>query len=189
MDLYTDGYIAQTLSTKGAEQYFACLLRGDARPLRPTVSQEQPHAFSTTSPAVQNVHPPFAINRWPLDYHAASQAGTVVPQRISFSGTPTEAQCCANVSYMPIFFIHDDRATLGLPLLTAVEGDREALLGARDTAPVGIDPTLRLHINVIFSLSIIVRLLEIVLLKLVFSVAGLQRVELADQDEGAECNF
>jgi hypothetical protein len=166
MDLYIGGYFPQTLSAKGAEQYFARLLRGHARSLRPTVSQKWPFAFSTTSPAVKNVHPLLNINRWPLDYDAASQAGTVVPQHISFSGTSTGARHPANVSLnMPIFFVHDDHATLGLPLLTAVEGDREALLGGRDTAPVGFGSTICLRINVMFSLSITARLLEIVLLK------------------------
>jgi hypothetical protein len=150
MDLYIDGNIAQMFSPEGAMRYFGRLLGVDVQFLRPMASQEQPHPFFLTSPAVENVRPSLAINGRPLDY-AISRAGTVVPQRMWSSGTPTDARRQANVLLnMPIFFIHDDRVTLGLPLLRAVPGDcpEATLLGAGDTTPIGNCSTMYIRINV-----------------------------------------
>lgn len=152
MDLYVDGNIAQTFSPQGAMQYFTRLLGVDARSLRPTVSQEMPHALFFTSPAVQNARPSssLVIDGRPLDY-AISQVGTVVPQHMFSSGSPIGAQRCANISLnMPIFFVHNDRVTLGLALARsgAVGGDSATLLGAGDPAPVGNGSSLYVRINV-----------------------------------------
>ena len=152
MDLYVDGNIAQTFSPEDAMRYFARLLGVDGRSLRPTVSQEMPHAFYFTSSAKQNARPSSSLvmNGWPLDY-AISQIGTVVPQRMFSSGSPIGAQCCANVSLnMPIFLVHNDRVTIGLALARpgAVVGDCATLLGAGDAAPVGSGSSLYIRINV-----------------------------------------
>jgi hypothetical protein len=162
--------------------YFTRLLGVDGRSLRPTVSQERPHAFFFTNSAVQNARPSLVINERPLDY-AISQVGTVVPQRMYSSGGPTEARRCANVSLnLPVFFVLNDRVTLGLALARpgAVGGDRATLLGAGDAAPVGNGSSLYVRINVsIFPLpppppSMITRhYLECVLLKLVLGFSGL----------------
>ena len=150
MDLYVDGNIAQTFSPEDAMQYFARLLGVDGRSLRPTLSQEMPHAFFVTSFAVQNARPSLVINERPVDY-AISQVGTVVPQRMFSPGSAMDTKRCANVSLnMPIFFIHNDRVTLGLALARsgAVGGDRATLLGAGDVAPVGNGSSLYVRINV-----------------------------------------
>jgi hypothetical protein len=150
MDLYIDGNIAQMFSPEGAMRYFARLLGVDTQSLRPTVSQERPHPFFLTSPAVENVRSSLAINGRPLDY-AISKAGTVIPQRMWSSATPTDAKRQANVLLnMPIFFVQNDRVTLGLPLLRAVAGDRAeaTLLGAGNTTPVGNCSTMYIRINV-----------------------------------------
>jgi hypothetical protein len=65
-------------SPEGAMRYFARLLGAS---LRPAVSEECPHPFFITSPAMKNAHPFIVINGRPLDY-AISQTGTVVPQRM-----------------------------------------------------------------------------------------------------------
>ena len=147
MDLYVDGNIAQMFSPQGAMRYFTHLLGVDVRSLRPTVFLEPPHPFFITSPAAANVRPSLAINGRPLDY-AISQAGTVVPQRMWSPGSPMDPNRQANVSLnMPIFFVHNDRVTLGLPLLRAVAGDCTTLLGAGDTAPIGNGSTMYIRIN------------------------------------------
>ena len=148
MDLFIDGNISQTFSPEGAAQFFARLLGVDPRSLRPTLSQGRLHAFFITSSAVQSARPSLAINGRPLDY-AITQAGTVVPQRMWASGIPSDAGHLANASLnMPVFFVHDDRATLGLPLLRAVNGSRATLIGASDTAPIGNGSTMYIRINV-----------------------------------------
>ena len=137
MDLYVDGNIAQMYSPEGAMRYFSRLLGVDARSLRPTVSQEQPLPFFITNPTGR-----------PLDY-AITHAGTIVPQRMWSSGSPSDARRQANVSLnMPIFFVNTDYVTLGLPLLNAITGDRSTLLGASNVAPVGNCSTLYIRIIV-----------------------------------------
>lgn len=179
MDLYIDGNIAQMFSPGGAMQYFARLLGVDARSLRPTVAQERPHSFCITSPAVENAGPSFAIDGRPLDY-AISQAGTIVPQRM---WSPTDAR--RGSLNMPIFFLNNDRVTLGMPLLRAVRRNRAMLLGAEETAPVGNGSTLYIRINVcVISPSKVAHLC----LELVSQVARLQRLEFADHDEGPDDN-
>ena len=172
MDLYIDGNIAQMFSPKGAMRYFARLLGVDVRFLRPIVSQERPYPFFLTSPAVANFRPSLAINGRPVDY-AISGAGTVVPQRMWSSGSPTDARRQANALLnMPIFFVNDDRVTLGLPLLRTVAGDRleKTLLGAGDTAPIGNCSTMYIRINVCTSVQTTVHIcFGIVLLKPLFS--------------------
>jgi hypothetical protein len=148
MDIFVDGNIAQTFSPEGAARFFARLLGVDLQSLRPTLSQERLHAFFIVSSAVQSARPSLAIDGRPLDY-AISQAGTVVPQRMWSPGVPSDTQCYANTSLnMPVFFVHNDRATLGLPLLKAVKGSRAILLGADDTAPIGNGSTMYIRINV-----------------------------------------
>ena len=148
MDLFIDGNISQMFSPEGAALFFARLLGVDPRSLRPTLSQERLHAFFITSSAVQSARPSLAINGRPLDY-AITQAGTVVPQRMWTSGIPSGAQHFANASLnMPVFFVHNHGTTLGLPLLRAVNGSREALIWAGDTAPIGNSSTMYIRINV-----------------------------------------
>jgi hypothetical protein len=123
-------------------RYFTRLLGVDARSLRPTVAQERPHPFCITSAAVEDAGPSPAINARPLDY-AISQAGTIVPPRM---WSPTDAR---RVSLnMPIFFLNNDRVTLGVPLLGAVGRNRVMLLGAEETAQVGNGSTLYIRVNV-----------------------------------------
>jgi hypothetical protein len=148
MDLFVDGNIAQMLSPEGAARFFSRLLGVDARSLRPTVSQERPHAFFITSSDAQNTRPSLAISGRPLDY-SITQAGTVVPQRMWCPGTPPDAHRFANASFnMPVFFVNNDHATLGLPLLRAVEGSCATLIRAGDAAPIGNGSTLYIRINV-----------------------------------------
>jgi hypothetical protein len=175
MDLYVDGNIAQMFSPEGAMRYFTRLLGVDARSLHPAVSQEPPHGFFISSPAVhavvQNARPSLIIDGRPLDY-ALSRAGTIVPQRMWTPANPMDAQRHANVSLqMPIFFIHNDRLTIGVPLLTAVRGDFPTLLNAGYMAPIGTCSTMYIRINAsTFSHSMIAHIcLEVVLLKLDFS--------------------
>jgi hypothetical protein len=123
MDLIVDGNIAQMFSPEGASRFFACLLGMDPWSLRPTLSQERLNAFFITSSDVQSARPSLAINGRPLDYAITSLN-------------------------MPAFFVHNDRVTLGLPLLEAVNGGCVTLLGADDMAPIGNGSTMYIRINV-----------------------------------------
>ena len=176
MDLYVDGNISQMTGPEDAARYFARLLGVDPRSLRPAVSQNWPHAFFITSPAVQNARPHLDINGRPLDY-AISQAGTVVPQYMWSSGDPTDGQRYATVALkMPIFFVPRDRITLGLPLVGAVEGGGANIVGASDMAPIGDNSTLyiRIRVSVFTSFSEVVHLVWTDCeLRPHFSVAGL----------------
>src|SRR5713226_8200073 len=50
MDLLVDSNLAHMFGPEGAALYFARLLKVDVRSLRPTMSQEWPHAFFITNP-------------------------------------------------------------------------------------------------------------------------------------------
>ena len=152
MDLCIDGNIAQTFGPERATRYFARLLRVDPRTLRPTRPQARPHAFFITSPAVKNTPPSALIDgqpAWLLDY-AIRDVGTVVPQHIWSVHHPSDDQRhYKNVPLnMPIFFVHNDRVTLGLPLLRAAAGDCMTLLGVGAAPLVGDCSTTYIRINV-----------------------------------------
>lgn len=148
-DLYIDGNIAQTFSPAGAEQYFVRLLGMAPRSFYPIFSPEWPLVFFVVAdPTAQNVRP--SLSRRALDF-AISNAGSVVPQRLWALGNHTPETRLANVSLnMPIFFIQNDRVTLGLPLLSAIKGGnhRAKLLGAGDVAPIGTCSTIYVRISV-----------------------------------------
>ena len=187
MDLFVDGYIAQVFSPEGAVRFFTRLLGVDVRSLRPTISQESPQAFFITSFAMQCPCPSFAINGRPLDY-VISQAGTVVPQRMWSSRISLDSQRNTNTSLnMPVYFVHNDRATVGLPLLKAVEGRRATLLCAGDTAPIGNVSSMHIRINVgIFSFKDLHVLFGGYGLKMAFLVARLRRLVFAGHDQGPD---
>jgi hypothetical protein len=131
-----------------APGYFTHLLRFDERVFQLDVSNG---AFLLLHPAVQNVHPITYIgNRpaWLLDY-LLRDVGTVVPQCLWSPTATSDAQRYGSVPLnMPIFFVHRDRTTLGLPLNQAASGDCSALLNGRLPAPVGCCHTTFIRIMV-----------------------------------------
>jgi hypothetical protein len=148
-DLFIDGNIAQMFKPEGAAAYFSRLLRVDLRFLRFIPSQEWPSAFLICSPQVPQVHP-FTIahghSAWLLDFEIRP-IGTVVQQRIW--APQNEAQRLAHAPLnMPIFFVLNDRVTLGLPIVSAAARDHMALRGAGTPAPVGECSTTFIRINV-----------------------------------------
>ena len=158
MDLLVDSNLAHMFGPEGAAIYFARLLKVDVRSLRPTMSQEWPHAFFITSPTVQqNAAPPtLYINRLPahlLDY-TIRQVGTVVPQGIwppgnTSADSPSRSAKAATTLNMPIFFVGMDRISLGLPLPVAIaEGDRVQLQGGTGPAQIGHGSTTYIRITV-----------------------------------------
>lgn len=170
MDILVDSTLAHMFGPEGAAVYFARLLKADVRSLRPTMTQEWPHAFfimtnpPPTAAAQQqnasNAPPPtLYISRRPahlLDY-TIRQVGTVVPQGIwppgntSSADTTTSRGGTAKAASlnMPIFFVGMDRVSLGLPLPVAIaEGDRVQLQGAGSPAQIGHGSTTYIRITV-----------------------------------------
>jgi hypothetical protein len=165
MDLLVDGILAHMFGPEDAASYFSRLLKADVRSVHPTMSQEWPHAFFITSPAVQGATaapqapPTLYINRRPaqlLDY-TIRQVGTVVPQGIwppgndngnTAADTPARSTKAASLN-MPIFFVGMDHVSLGLPLYVAIaKGDRAPLQGAGSPAPIGHGSTTYIRITV-----------------------------------------
>ncbi|KAI0265993.1 hypothetical protein BGY98DRAFT_977812 [Russula aff. rugulosa BPL654] len=157
MDILVDSNLAHMFGPEGAAVYFARLLKADVRSLRPTMSQEWPHAFFITSSTVQqNAAPPtLYINRRPahlLDY-TIRQVGTVVPQGIwppgnTSADTPSRGSAKPTCLNMPVFFVGMDRISLGLPLPVAIaEGDRVSLQGAGSPAQIGHGSTTYIRIT------------------------------------------
>ena len=139
--LYTHGYIARTLEPRDTAQYLTRLLRMDEHLIQLTFTQEWPGAFIITHPVTNGP-------ALPVDY-VLQNYGTVVPQRIWSPGTRSDAQRYNNVSLnMPIFFLQNDRKTLGLLLVNAAAGDCMGLLNARAPALVGNPHTITIRIKV-----------------------------------------
>jgi len=108
--------------------------------------------------------------------------GTVVPQGIWSLDTATDAQRYNNAALnMPIFFVHNDRRTLGLHLVSAAAGHCVGLMDGRAVAQVGACHTTSIRIKVS----------ESQLMRFVQSdgygscpVAWIQRVGHSDHDSG-----
>jgi hypothetical protein len=148
-DLFIDGNIAQMFRPEGAAAYFARLLHVDLPSLRFIPSPEWTTAFLICSPQVPQARP-FTIAHghpaWLLDF-AIRPIGTVIQQRIW--APQNEAQRLARAPLnMPIFFVLNDRITLGLPIVTAAARDHMTLHGAGTPAPVGECSTMFIRINV-----------------------------------------
>ncbi|KAI9461957.1 hypothetical protein BJY52DRAFT_1222161 [Lactarius psammicola] len=146
-DLHIDGNIAQMFGPQGAAMYFARLLQVDPRSLRAMIDPQWPSAFFIRNPPVSRARHLIIHGQpaWLLDY-AIRHGGTVVPQRIW--APQNEAQRHAHVPLnMPIFFVHNDRVNLGLPVVIAASRDCMTLLGAGTAAPVGDCSTTFIRIN------------------------------------------
>ena len=157
MDLLVDSNLAHIFGPEGAALYFACLLRVDMRSLRPTMSQEWPHAFFITSPTAQNAAaaPTLYINRQPAHLLDCTihQVGTVVPQRVepprNTSAVISSRSAKAASLNMPMFSVGMDRISRGLPLsVSIVENDRVPLQGAGIPAQIGHSSTTYIRITV-----------------------------------------
>ena len=148
-ELYIDGNIAQMLGPQVAAAYFSRLLQVDLRSLQFIQTTDWPSTFLICNPQVPNARP-FTIAHghpaWLLDF-AIRPIGTVVQQRIW--APQNEAQRLAHAPLnMPIFFVLNDRVTLGLPIVSAAARDHMTLRGAGTPAPVGECSTTFIRINV-----------------------------------------
>jgi hypothetical protein len=127
------------------------LLRVDERGLQPLFHHEWPEAFFITGPTVPSAYPSVytTSNRpaWLLDYVVRNYA-TIVPQRIRSPGTAADAQRYNVALNMPIFFVHNDRMTLGLQLVSAAAGHCVGLMNGCVTTPVGTCHTTSICIKV-----------------------------------------
>jgi len=146
-DLHIDGNIAQMFKPQGAAMYFSRLLQADPHTLRAITTPQWPSAFFILSPPVSRARHFTVIQghpAWLLDY-AIKHGGTVVPQRIWAPQNDTQRHVPLN---MPIFFVHNDKVNLGLPVVTAATRDCMTLYGAGTPAPVGDCSTTFIRINV-----------------------------------------
>lgn len=146
-DLHVDGTIARMFGPFDAGRYFARLLQMDPNTIQTTRDPQWPSAFFIILPAPRVRHFTIVQGRpaWLLDY-AIRHGGTVVQQRIW--APQNEAQRHAHVPLnMPIFFIHSDRVTLGLPIVSAATRDPTTLLDTGKAAQVGDCSTTFIRIN------------------------------------------
>jgi hypothetical protein len=140
-DMYTDGYIARTFGVLTTTEYMTRVF-GDAKSsLRPIFAREWPDAFFIAEHYMTNTHPSVYISdqlACLVDYVVRNH-GAVVPQRMWSPSHPSDTRryVMHEPLNMPIFFVKDDRRTLGLRVVAAAAGDCMGLLSARATAPVG----------------------------------------------------
>ena len=147
-DLFVDGNIAQTFGPQVAESYLCRLLQVYRRSFRATNDPRWPSAFFTTQPPLAHGRPfPDTYGRpiWLLDF-AIRNRGTVVRQQIWAPQNEAQRHAHAPLN-MPIFFVHNDQVTLGLPISIAATRDPMTLFGAGTPASVGDCSTTFIRIN------------------------------------------
>ena len=127
-------------------KYFARLLRFNERYLQLNVSTS-PGVFFIIHPAVQHAQPSASIAKrpaWLLDYRMRNY-GTVVPLILDHW---ISEKLLRTPIFLPIFFVHSDRKTLGLRLIQAAAGNCAGLLNAHAPAPVGNCHTTLIRVKV-----------------------------------------
>ncbi|KAI9432653.1 hypothetical protein H4582DRAFT_2083042 [Lactarius indigo] len=148
VDLLVDGNIAQMFGPLDAGKYFTRLLQIDSRAIRTMHDPQWPSAFFISHPSASRAHHFTVVQGqhvWLLDY-LIRHGGTVVVQRIW--APQNEGQRHAHVPLnMPIFFLHNDRRTLGLPIVAAAARDCMTLLDTGKPAAVGDCSTTFIRIN------------------------------------------
>jgi len=137
--LLVDGYIAQTFSSRVAEQYFCLLLKHNTIPSYKTLSHPEIESRSFVVDSVPPnvpVRPSSGVNRV-LDRSILAM-GTVVPQTMRNPSSvedgrqhPGEAEL-----QMPIYF-NDADGKLGIPLERCAAGQCDGLFNAQRFAPLG----------------------------------------------------
>jgi hypothetical protein len=140
------------LGPEGAVAYFPRLLQVDLRSLRFMPSPEWSSAFLIYSPQVPDALPSTIAHGhpvWLLDFVVRS-IGTVVQQRIWAPQNEAQRRAHGPLN-MPIFFVPNDRVTLGLPIESAAARDHMMLFRGGTPAPVGEYSTAFIRINVSFS--------------------------------------
>ncbi|KAH9003671.1 hypothetical protein EDB86DRAFT_2265584 [Lactarius hatsudake] len=148
VDLHVDGNIARMFGPQDAARYFARLLQTNQSSIQTTRDPQWPDAFFSFHPPASHV-PPFVIiqgrRAWLLDY-VIRHGGTVVRQRIWAPQNETQRQVHVSLN-MPIFFVHNDRVTRGLPIVSAAAREATTLIDTGKQAQVGDCSTTFIRIN------------------------------------------
>ena len=152
-DILVDGVLSYMFGSRISEWYFEHLLKGRIRRslLRWDVPGWPGACFTSQEsgseiPVFHEHHPAPARL---LDYDVRRLRGTIVPQALwgpQGQGATKKYVLDATLQW-PVFFIREDH-TVGLSLQEAVEGPRQALLGAQTRAQLGERSTLHVRIKV-----------------------------------------
>ena len=148
-DILVDGALSYMFGSRISEWYFEHLLKGRIRRslLRWDVPG-WPGACFTSQESGSEI-PVFHEQARLLDYDVRRLRGTIVPQALwgpQGQGATKKYVLDATLQW-PVFFIREDH-TVGLSLQEAVEGPRQALLGAQTRAQLGERSTLHVRIKV-----------------------------------------
>src|SRR5579863_4704988 len=134
-ELLIDGYISRMFGPQGAQAYHASLLGREPQHLQQyTALPESPGIFfATPPPVIGSNQQSCAIDYVPKD------TGPVIPQQIwAPRKTADEQRYVRNEQLRPpIFFVHKDGRSLGIPLTEAAGGNCMSLRGADQPAGVG----------------------------------------------------
>ncbi|KAI9510125.1 hypothetical protein F5148DRAFT_640665 [Russula earlei] len=143
--LLIDGYIAHMFGPQDAEAYHASLLRTEPRLIQWHASgSEFLGHFFAAPPAGLESHQ----QDWVIDL-ATKDTGLVIPQQIWAPRKPSDAQRYVYHEQLrpPIFFIHKDGESLGIPVTEAAAGNCMHLRGADQAAAVGPTNHTQIRIN------------------------------------------
>ena len=157
LDLLIDGYISHTFGSRDAETYHASLLGRNVQHIQwYTILPESPGIFFAAPP------PPPATEsdqqRWAIDY-AVKDTGLVVPQQIWAPRNSADAQRYVHNEQLrpPVFFVHKDGRSLGLPLIDASGGNCLSLRSADQPAGLGPSSHAQIRINVSYISAFVAR--------------------------------
>ena len=152
-DLLIDGYISRTFRPRDAEAYHASLLRREPQHIQwYTILPEFPGIFFATPPAGTEPDQ----QGWAIDY-VIKDTGLVIPQQIWAPRKAADAQRYVHELRPPIFFVHRDGRSLGLPLMEASGGNCMSLRGADQLAGLGQSAHAQIRINVSYISAFVAR--------------------------------
>jgi hypothetical protein len=143
-DLLIDGYVSRMFGPKVAESYHASLLGRDPQHIQwYTILPEFPGIFFATPPPVMESDQQGLV----IDY-VIKDTGLVIPQQIWAPRKMADAQRYVHNEQLrsPIFFVHRDGRSLGLPLMDASGGNCMSLRGANQ--PAGLSPSTHAQIRI-----------------------------------------
>jgi hypothetical protein len=140
-DLLIDGYVSRMFGPEDAEKYHASLLGRELRQIQwYTILPEFPGIFFATPPGPPSIES--GQQGWAIDC-VIKDTGLVIPQQIWAPRKTADAQRYVHNEQLhpPIFFVHKDGRSLGLPLMQASGGNCMSLRGADQPAGLGSSRT------------------------------------------------
>jgi hypothetical protein len=148
-DLLIDGYISHMFGPLDAEKHHATLLRREPQLIQWYSIPIFPGIFFAESPTEPGFDQELEPESWAIDY-VVKDMGVVIPQQRWAPRPSADAQRYIHHQELcpPIFFLHEDGESLGLPLVEAACGECSHLQDAMHAAAISSITYTQICINV-----------------------------------------